>query len=258
MEDILYTLPSADATWTYCYVISVPAHSEECLYDVTLTDPSPIGGTGGPRNVTGVGETLCKGQTMYLPGVNRVGVVSQERPFDATVQGYDYYSDKVVTERNIASVRPPLSPTDTPTSSPPSSCPLVKLDFTDLPNPMARYYGQNSTFRAGDYLFDQLWWTHGVKVSVSSTGATTGGIFIPKFTRGRGWANSNSSHNFYYRSSGGAIRLFDTMRPSGSSDSRYNQPLCAIGEGNPDLGAPNVNCYRVGPGKYPSSRANPV
>jgi len=66
----------------------------------------------------------------------------------------------------------PLQPTPFPvslstTASPPiqSTCPLVTLNFMDIPNPMARYYGQPSMLSGGDYLFDQLWWTHGVKVS---------------------------------------------------------------------------------------------
>jgi len=48
---------------------------------------------------------------------------------------------------------------------PPSTCPMIKLKFTNFSNPMARWYGQSSTLQGGDYLFDQLWWTHGVKVS---------------------------------------------------------------------------------------------
>jgi len=47
---------------------------------------------------------------------------------------------------------------------PPSLCPMVRLNFTNFTNPMARYYGQKSTLRGGDYLFDQLWSSHGVRV----------------------------------------------------------------------------------------------
>lgn len=61
MQDVVYTLPSNGAPWAYCYVVSVPSTSEECLYDITLRDSAPIGGTGG-RSVTGVSETLCQGQ----------------------------------------------------------------------------------------------------------------------------------------------------------------------------------------------------
>jgi len=139
MQDDVYTLPITNAMWAYCYVISVPSNSEECLYDVTLTDPAPIGGTNGTQKVTTVGETVCQGQSVYFPGITRSGVVAQEGPFDATVEGYGYYSGTQVINRDPGSVQPPIS-----------TCPLVKLDFTNLPNPMARYYGQPSTFRAGD------------------------------------------------------------------------------------------------------------
>jgi len=67
---------------------------------------------------------------------------------------------------------------------PPSVCPMVKLDFDDLANPLAHYYGQLSTLKAGDYLYDQLWWSHGVKVMsrTSDPGKNQdSGIFMPKF-----------------------------------------------------------------------------
>jgi len=201
MQDDVYTLSATNLTWAYCYVITVPDTSEECLYDVTLTDRAPIGGIKGMRNVTAVRETLCKGQTKYIPGVQRTGLAAHEGPFDAIVQGYGYYSGTEVTSRDHASVWPPipptLQPTPAPSSSRPTPCPMIKLDFNNLQNPMARYYGQDSTFRAGDYVFDQLWWTHGVKISAAGAGWSFGSLFIPKFTRGLGWNNSKPTREYF-------------------------------------------------------------
>jgi len=77
MKENIYNLPSTTASWAYCYVISVLPNSEECLYDVTLTDPAPIGGITGVKNITKVDETLCQGQTVYIPGVTRTGLTGQ-------------------------------------------------------------------------------------------------------------------------------------------------------------------------------------
>jgi len=105
MQDDVHTLPATNTTWAYCYVISVPSNSDECLYDVTLTDPAPIGGTGGMNNVTKIDETLCKGQTVYVPGVNRTGLAVQEGPFEATLQAYGYYSGTLVSSQDGATVK---------------------------------------------------------------------------------------------------------------------------------------------------------
>ena len=152
----------------------------------------------------------------------------------------------------------PVAPTAAPVPDAPSSCPLITLDFTALSNPMARYYGQNSTFQAGDYLFDQLWWTHGVKVSariLSNTHRTSDSdIFIPKFNRGTGWVDSKWNQSESDPSSGGAIRLLDSFRPNWNSNLTFRQPLCAPadnnGDGDSDLGAPNEHCPGGGPGMY--------
>jgi len=71
---------------------------------------------------------------------------------------------------------------------------MVTLDFTNFTNLMAHYYGQTSTLKGGDYLFDQLWWSHGVKVS-GRIGHPLHRhlhrlVFIPKFIRGTGWVDS--------------------------------------------------------------------
>ena len=153
---------------------------------------------------------------------------------------------------------PPVTPTPGPTFDAPSSCPLVTLDFTDLLNPMSRYYRQSSTFKAGDYLFDQLWWTYGVKVSArirsDADKTNDSDIFIPKFDRSTGkWVDSKRSQSVDSPSSGGAIRLFDTLRPNWNDNLDYRQPLCLPGtnngDGDTDLGAPNKDCPGGGPGK---------
>jgi len=129
---------------------------------------------------------------------------------------------------------------------------------------MARYYGQNADgLQAGEYLFDQLWWTHGVKVSarIRSNNHKTwhNHFFIPKFTRSIGWVDSKSNQDPSDHTTGGAIRLFDTLRPNWNSNVNFRQPLCASnlkgpngqnnGDGDVDLGAPNEKCPVIGPGK---------
>jgi len=87
---------------------------------------------------------------------------------------------------------------------PPSVCPIVNLNFSNLVNPMARYYGQASTFQAGDYLYDQLWYGHGVKVSArvrNLAHADRTDLFIPKFIRGMGWVDAKENMTDRIRSS---------------------------------------------------------
>jgi len=140
---------------------------------------------------------------------------------------------------------------------PPSECPMFTLNFTGISNPMWRYYSQNAILKAGDYLFDQLWWTHGVKVSgriEEDDDRDASNLWIPKYRRGTGWVDSKSDHNVTDYRTGGAIRLFDSERPSSSSDPRYHQPLCTrtidgIHDGEVDLGSPNEHCPGGGPGK---------
>lgn len=131
----------------------------------------------------------------------------------------------------------------------------MTLDFTDLPNPLAGFYGQDSVFKGGDYLHDQLWYSHGVKVSArirTIEHKTHSHPFIPKFDRSTGkWKDSKASQMPSDPFSGGAVRLFDTMRPTYSTEERFHQSLCEDkpGEGDPDLGAPNDKCAIAGPGK---------
>ncbi len=132
-------------------------------------------------------------------------------------------------------------------------CPLVTLDFTSLPNPLADYYGQAPTFQGGDYLYDQLWQSHGVRVSarvLKSDHTDDSDPFIPRYVRGTGWVDDKRNQNPDDPMSGGAVRLFDTMRPTFSTNPAYHQPLCpdTKTDGDPDLGAPNGKCPGGGPG----------
>ena len=157
------------------------------------------------------------------------------------------------------------TPTPAPKPDPATLCPIVNLNFTNVGNPMARYYGQSATgFQAGEYLFDQLWWTHGVKVSarIRSTSHKTlhTDFFIPKFNRSIGWVDSKADQNPSDHTTGGAIRLFDTLRPNWNTNVNFRQPLCdaqlkgpngqANQGGDTDLGAPNEKCPVPGPGKF--------
>jgi len=60
-----------------------------------------------------------------------------------------------------------------------------------------------------------------------------------------------TSNNFFVEA--GAVRLLDTMRPTSSTDPRYDQPLCTDSGQHGDVGArhlgsPNRNCPEGGPG----------
>lgn len=48
------------------------------------------------------------------------------------------------------------------------------------------------------------------------------------------------------------MRLFNTARPAYNTIKAFNQPLCnqTYGEGDLDLGSPNRDCPKAGPGKY--------
>jgi len=81
----------------------------------------------------------------------------------------------------------------------------------------------------------------------------TAKVFMPKFIRGTGWVNEVPNMDWTDISAEvGAVRLLDTMRPTLSTDSRYNQPLCANAAqhgdtGAPHLGSPNRDCPVRGP-----------
>ena len=136
------------------------------------------------------------------------------------------------------------APTPSPTPAPTvvGECPYVTLDFENLPNPASKYYNQGSVLQAGDYLFDQLWFSHGVKVSARIKDSSTSGIFIPLYDRHtQSWVSITSQTNPSNIESGGAVRLFDT-----------SQPTCASGGGDAGLGAPNALCPVSGskPGEF--------
>lgn len=262
LEDVLYTVPSESDSWVYCYEISVPPESEECLFDVQFQDPAPIGGTpnGGFVDVTMPNTRLCPGDTpKYFQGPIRLGEVAPEGPIDAKVVGVGQYSGTEVFDEDPAKVdviadiiTPP-----TPAPSSPGQCPFVTLNFTSIPNPMADLYGQTEFFKGGDYLYDQLWWTYGVKVSArvkSNNHRSRDDPFIPKYKPGLGWVDDKVNSNTNDPSSGGAVRLFDTLRPThNSANPQFSNPVCTpnnSGDGDPDLGAPNRHCTVPGPGKF--------
>jgi cell division septation protein DedD len=153
--------------------------------------------------------------------------------------------------------KPTPAPTPKPTPSPtqPGECPFVTLDFNNMPNPMENYYGQSPTFQAGDYLYDQLWYTHGVKVSARvlyNGHRDDAQPFIPRYDRDSSeWKDDKMNQNKNDATSGGAVRLFDTARPEYSTNPSHHQSLCEnqSGAGDPDLGSPNNQCPGGGPGK---------
>jgi len=105
MQDSNYTVTFPNSTeWAYCYEVSIPSDSEDCLFDITLNDPAPMGGTNGRINVTAIQEKLCPGQTRYVAGQNRSFSQAPEGWFDATVEGYGYYTNALVSSSDGARV----------------------------------------------------------------------------------------------------------------------------------------------------------
>jgi len=100
MQYDLYTVPD-NVEWAYCYEISVPSTSDECLYDITLLDPALTGELDRLRSVTTANETICPGgEKRYIAGpVNRISQTLTESTM-VTIQGYGYYSGKLVTSRD--------------------------------------------------------------------------------------------------------------------------------------------------------------
>lgn len=105
-----YTLPSTASMWQYCYVISVPPSSNECLLAVTMVDPAPGGGAGCPIAVTEGSEQLCQGAVKYISGSTVEGLTATEGPINATVTGTGVKSDVKVSDDDDATVSPPLIP----------------------------------------------------------------------------------------------------------------------------------------------------
>jgi len=143
LQDVLYTLPLSSSSWQYCYVVTVPSTSQECLYQMSMVDPAPIGGisSGSPIAVTSStsdADMMCPGDVRYFPGRVVQGLTAQEGPFDATVTGKGVLSLKTVSDVDPASVTPPPVP---PTPAPvtltmaPTRCPMDmgKVDTTICP-----------------------------------------------------------------------------------------------------------------------------
>lgn len=66
--DDTYTLPSTTTPWQYCYMITVPPTSTECLLEVTMVDPAPGAGGGSRIVVTEGSDQLCPSDVRYIAG----------------------------------------------------------------------------------------------------------------------------------------------------------------------------------------------
>jgi hypothetical protein len=136
MEDVLYTVPDSTASWTYCYEISIPDTSDECLIDMEMNDPAPVGGTGGSLpvyNSTG-GTLFCPGHKVYVEGSSiHPGSSAPEGPYDATVVGTGELTLQEVTDSDPAGVTIPFNPSVKikKYAGPPGSCP-VDMDTGDF------------------------------------------------------------------------------------------------------------------------------
>lgn len=102
LYDVEYIVPP-NTTWSYCYVIHIPTESEECIYDITLTDSPPLG--AGQRNVTTPSELVCPGEMKYIAGPTRSFSQAPEAYSDAIVQGYGYYSGTLVSSKDGSAVK---------------------------------------------------------------------------------------------------------------------------------------------------------
>nr|WMV61336.1 5255 [Craspedostauros australis] len=134
---------------------------------------------------------------------------------------------------------------------PPGVCPLITLDFNDLPD--------------GGFIYDEWWNTKGVKIIAASSSSRA---YTPRPTSkcktGELGCYCSFNPNYPLQCSNwrsdksyGAARVFDTSKPTGyrTSDSKYalyNNPMCdprrSGDHGDPDLGSPNEGCPNPGPG----------
>ena len=133
------------------------------------------------------------------------------------------------------------------TASP--SCPTEcyhKLDFEE--------------FSAGMYIHDQYYLDHGIKIwatAKNSQGWTpdVNSINMEPYSATNPVTLATTPKADFGTNTGtnirGAPRVFDSRRPSGLSNtnSPYHQPLCAVGQGDTDLGSPNSACPGGGPGQ---------
>lgn len=130
LQDVLYTLPNTTTSWQYCYVVNVTNSSTECLYQMNMTDPAPVGGIpdGTPIQVTsGLDDQMCPGDVRYIPGQIVPGLNATEGPINATVTGQGVQSNKVVEAADPATVTipdPPPTPRPTPAPVTPTNPPV--------------------------------------------------------------------------------------------------------------------------------------
>jgi hypothetical protein len=111
LSDNTYILPSVTASWQYCYKITVPSTSQECINQINMTDAAPLGGTGGlPLPVTSAGGTLCPGGSLFYPGRVINGTMNPEGPYNGIVVGKGTQSGKNVTDLDPASITPEYQP----------------------------------------------------------------------------------------------------------------------------------------------------
>lgn len=106
-----YTLPTATSEWQYCYVVSVPKTSKECLYKVTISDPMLVLGSlgDGLMNVTtGNTDFLCPGDVKYIEGEVEKGLERYEAPSEAKVAALGILSLKSVYDLDYAGVDAPV------------------------------------------------------------------------------------------------------------------------------------------------------
>jgi len=75
---------------------------EDCLFDITVTDPAPIGGI--KINVTKVHEKLCPGQKIFVAGPTRSFSQAPEGYVNATVEARGYYTNTLISASDSASV----------------------------------------------------------------------------------------------------------------------------------------------------------
>jgi hypothetical protein len=112
LHDDTYTLPTSTSEWQYCYVVSVPTTSKECLYKVTISDPMLAVGSlrDGLMNVTaGNTDFLCPGEVKYIEGEVEKGLEKYEAPSEAKVTALGIFSLLSVYDLDFAGVDAPIT-----------------------------------------------------------------------------------------------------------------------------------------------------
>jgi len=74
------------------------------VYDVTLTDRAPIGGTNGTIRVTAIHEKMCPEETRYVAGPTRSFSQAPEGWYNATVEAHGYFANTRLSSQDGASV----------------------------------------------------------------------------------------------------------------------------------------------------------